>query len=413
MVKKGLISKSMMEEEMKELLNDDKNAEAAGEDEQKKNPCRTKDKRKGGTNNNPEKGRDVECLSEITVYRPAVQVVNNSLNDQIDDLLNRTRKNEVSMVEKRKVSLSSEDFMDTSDEIGDNNNSPMNISDPKEKEVKLPSPEYQAAKLIQDAENSRARMFDVPGKDLALSAQLIDEDYCMIDSYVDKSFKKKIQNFEYIDFSRLINKNRTVRDDERQRIEIINHNGMSFLSPVANRDSNISINSYGKWEQAFRVYSNILTTRFLGKSPELLQYNHTIHSAAMSYQWDNVYAYDKEFRQHIARHPCRSWSVILQQAWTMLLKDRLKGDNSSYYKNNNSNNRSGQKEICKRFNKGQCTYGLSCRYDHRCAVPKCGKFGHGAHICRLRNSNQDMVSGAEGSNANQNNNNGNNSAGKK
>ena len=29
---------------------------------------------------------------------------------------------------------------------------------------------------------------------------------------------------------------------------------------------------------------------------------------------------------------------------------------------------------------------LSCKFDHRCSVRKCGKFGHGAHVFRLRNS---------------------------
>ena len=57
---------------------------------------------------------------------------------------------------------------------------------------------------------------------------------------------------------------------------------------------------------------------------ELTQYNHVIHTTSMSYIWDNVYAYDKEFRYRIARHPTRSWSVILQQAWTMLIKDRVR-----------------------------------------------------------------------------------------
>ena len=30
--------------------------------------------------------------------------------------------------------------------------------------------------------------------------------------------------------------------------------------------------------------------------------------------------------------------------------------------------------------KGLCTAGHGCKYDHRCL--ECGKFGHGAHICR-------------------------------
>ena len=31
-------------------------------------------------------------------------------------------------------------------------------------------------------------------------------------------------------------------------------------------------------------------------------------------------------------------------------------------------------------------YGSSCKFDHRCSVKKCSKFGHRAHICRMRDS---------------------------
>ena len=143
------------------------------------------------------------------------------------------------------------------------------------------------------------------------------------------------------------------------------------------------INTYQKWEQAFRIYSNVLTSAFPKKATELLQYNHTIHSAAASYHWDNVYSYDKEFRYHISRHPYRSWAAILQQAWTMLLKDRIRNNNSYFQKGSFNRGSKKDKEPCHRFNKGRCTYGLSCKFDHRCSVKKCGKFGHGAHICRL------------------------------
>ena len=155
------------------------------------------------------------------------------------------------------------------------------------------------------------------------------------------------------------------------------------MTPASERDV-VLIGSYSRWEQAFRVFSNILTLCFPGKSPELLQDNHTIHTASQSYYWENVYSYDKEFRHHISRHPGRSWAIILQQAWTMLLKDQLKNDNSYFQRGNhpggNCQNKR-DKEPCHQFNRGKCTFGLSCKFDHRCSVLKCGKFGHGAHIC--------------------------------
>ena len=257
------------------------------------------------------------------------------------------------------------------------------------------SPDDHTAKLIQDAKKAKAMMFQLPGK---LNISQIDEDYLMIDTHLDDNLKKKIQSYEFVDFGKLIAKNRNYQD-EHQRLEIVNKNGMSFLSSVSDRET-ININTYARWEQAFRVYSNVLMSKYLTKTTELLQYNHTIHTAAMSYVWDNVYAYDKEFRHHIARHPCCSWSVILQQVWTILLKDRLsRGDNffqRGYQPSNNG--QKGSKEPCRHFNRGKCSYGLSCKFDHRCSVKKCGKWGHGAHICRHRHQDSEM--GVNGNNTN-------------
>ena len=137
----------------------------------------------------------------------------------------------------------------------------------------------------------------------------------MIDTHIDESLCSHILTFKYTDFSKLISKSRYVREDDQQRMEIVNKNGLSYLSPIS--DNNVKISGYPQWEQAFRVYSNIITSRYPTKSSELLQYNHTIHTASTSYAWENVYAYDREFRNHIARHPYRSWVIILQQAWTV------------------------------------------------------------------------------------------------
>ena len=38
------------------------------------------------------------------------------------------------------------------------------------------------------------------------------------------------------------------------------------------------------------------------------------------------------------------------------------------------------KDFCRRFNRGRCTFGKTCRYEHRCTY--CFKFGHGFHNCR-------------------------------
>ena len=72
----------------------------------------------------------------------------------------------------------------------------------------------------------------------------------------------------------------------------------------------------------------------------------------------------------------------------MYLKDRVKHSEgwSKQGASGGFNQNKKKKEICKRFNKGLCTAGLSCKYDHHCL--ECGKFGNGEHICRRKSNNE-------------------------
>ena len=316
-----------------------------------------------------------------------------------------TQKN--CLLTRWKVSSSSDEFIDTSDKninvSPDTSNAIAHfITDVRASQgaanrrteeqaghqEKTPSPKERAKVIILKAEQSKARMYDVSGEfnrlnlNMNQSSILMDEDYQMIDAHLEESLKCKIWEFDYIDLSCLINKSQSSVEGPTQRLGIVNRDGVSYLTPVSERES-VVINSYGHWEQVFCIYSNVLSTHYPFKAPEFLQYNHTIHSASTTYVWENVYEYDREFRYHISRHPKRSWAIILQQAWTMLLKDRIKQGGFPFSPNASSQDRP-YKEICKRFNRGTCTYGLRCKFDHHCAVKKCGKFGHGAHICRKR-----------------------------
>ena len=79
------------------------------------------------------------------------------------------------------------------------------------------------------------------------------------------------------------------------------------------------------------------------RSAELVQYSHIIHMASQTFTWDNVYMYDKDFHLHLVKHPGRSWGIILQQAWMVRLKDRVKFKGEGNDKRN---------DICKMFNQG-------------------------------------------------------------
>ena len=162
-------------------------------------------------------------------------------------------------------------------------------------------------------------------------------------------------------------------------MELVNRNGMTYWTPMVDKELG-TITSFSRWEVAFRVFPYIYMTK-CPKSSELIQYCHVIHTAFLTYVWENVYFYDQEFRIQILRHPQRSWAIILQQVWNLRLKGKLKHDSFTDRGHQKS------KEICKRFNRGKCHSGMSCRYKHQCL--NCGKFGHGAHICRHKKQDSD------------------------
>ena len=316
---------------------------------------------------------------------------------------------------KKRDSSSSEDHVNTSDEL-------MEIDDEAERFInncivesqvrkpdqrraianeepqpstsgyRQPRPLTRGEEMVREAETAKARMLATSGNkppnftDMRVHATAVDEEYVVVGANLEESLIKKIQNQEYVDFARLLTRDK-VSVEEDHRMELVSRGGMTYFTPVADRETHGGITSFNKWEQAFRVFSNIYSLTFPERASELIQYNHVIYLASLSFTWENVYLYDKEFRLHMSRHPERNWSIILQQAWTLRMKDRVRHDN--WWGNDNghrgkSNNRPKVKEPCRRFNRGKCNFGNRCKYEHKCSVGNCGKYGHGAHICRKR-----------------------------
>ena len=257
--------------------------------------------------------------------------------------------------------------------------------------------EEHTNKVIREAEAAKARILPPQGKPLEFQefTSQIDNDYLVIGNHVDENTQLKISKGEYIDFSKLIPRDKVLNEGDT-RLELIVRNGRTFWAPVTEA---VTINNFAKWEQAFRIFSNVYNSYHPEKVCELIQYNHIIHTIALTFAWDNVYAYDKEFCMHISKHPERSWSIILQQAWSMKLKDRLvRQEHHQHSFNSSSNNNythhsNGQQaqpsptggksaDACHRFNRGRCKFGPKYHYDHKCSY--CGKFGHSVlNCCKL------------------------------
>ena len=296
--------------------------------------------------------------SETTIYKNAVE--------QVDEI------NDVVQFRNRTSTLSEEDNVNTNDELINEPNlitghDRHNSSSSRERERgKTPT---RAEQTIIDKEN--------PVLDFStefMHSAMVDEAYLTVGRHVEEGLRQKIWNNEFIDFARLLPRDRVVREEDH-RLEFVFKGGASYLVPATDQDNSM-ITNYNKWEQAFRIFSNIYTQKFPQKAAELIQYNHIIHTASMTFVWDNVYLYDKEFRIHMSKFPGRSWAIILQQAWILHLKERLRHDGTNDYRGFKAKVR----EPCHRFNKGKCTNGNNCKYEHRCTIPACGKYGHGVHI---------------------------------
>ena len=364
-------------------------------------------------------GASMANVSKVGPSTPKIKGRGKSTQSRDDNSVVTIYENAVqrSLGSKRESS-SSEEQMDTSDEMqsprGDVSNLPANQfvsqyvaeytaeriparEDPqlhcsrfepvqqevihgKEQEIQ-PTTMRMTEEELRRSEQGKARIYSIPGKNYTpekekIQSVLVDEDYLVVGSHIDQAMKLKIAAGEYVDFTKLMPKDKVVNEED-VRIEMVNRGGMSYWVPLSDREST-AISSYTKWEQAFRVFNNVYMSFHPNKAVEMIQYNHIIHTASLSFAWENVYKYDREFRLPMSKHHMkRNWSVILQQAWAIYLKDKV---NSSVSQNNPNYNTKPRRRLCFDFNSGNCTYGKRCKFDHRCSF--CNKYGHGSYNCR-------------------------------
>ena len=149
-----------------------------------------------------------------------------------------------------------------------------------------------------------------------------DDEYFHLTCHVDSGLKTQIECGEFIELERLLPKRKLLVDN---RLEWITKDGMTFLAPAQDRE--LKVNNIKKWDQAFRVYAAINCNANPGRAGEIWQYIYTIHSAAQSYQWDNVSYYDTTFRQMISERPHRNWAKTYTQLWQLALRDPINKGN--------------------------------------------------------------------------------------
>ena len=371
-------------------------------------------------------------MSEVTIYRNAIEKVPtefstgislrfssssdeldsppfNDSDDKVTSDESLTDKEFIPGEEARRQQSNNKHYVERgkSDDRGRNRSRRVDQSPKPHTSKQLNPGEVRGLQMLRDSEVKKQRIYEVPGKEVYVDevnnevslevvrnnyerALIADEDYQVVASHVEDSIRQKIINNEYVDFSRLVPRDRLAQVEDH-RMVMMHKEGETFFMPAAEKEVSGIISNYYKWEQAFRVFSNIYLNKYPHKAAELIQYNDVIHTTASSYAWENVYRYDREFRLHISRHPDRSWGVVLQQAWNLYIKDRAVTDGRNHNHSTQSEHRHGggngqsgsstRKRICYPFNFGNyCQYGSRCKFEHRCGF--CGKWGHGAYACR-------------------------------
>ena len=90
--------------------------------------------------------------------------------------------------------------------------------------------------MLREAETAKTRIMDVKGKYwTSFNSSLIDNDYIVVGSHVDENLRMKVIQGKYVDFAKLIPRDRIVAEDDNC-MEMINKGGRSFWVPIADHE---------------------------------------------------------------------------------------------------------------------------------------------------------------------------------
>ncbi len=185
------------------------------------------------------------------------------------------------------------------------------------------------------------------------------------------------------------------------------------------------------WVQLFSTYMLVLSSKYPHLLPELIAYQLFIIKAAKKFRYPSWLYYDTEFRKWASATHYLSWSVVNTQLYSLAFTGQgnpvqwcpicqveggthtfdcpsypspnttqpLAPQQPTYPSRDNPAQQSAQPFLpptpkrtrpevnhCIQFNKqhGNCKFGASCRYPHKCAI--CGLLGHPAAYCQNKRS---------------------------
>ena len=272
----------------------------------------------------------------------------------------------------------------------------------------------RADRAVLEAEKFQVQI-EQPGMNTIfnIGSGVSDDDFFHLTCHIEPNLIHKIKQGEFIELEKLLPKDKLARNSDENRLEWVQQDGGTFLVP-AQKDG--KINSFRRWEQAFRAYATIYCGANPHRAKEIWQYITVINTAASAYLWDNVYNYDITFRHLMAFNPHRSWAVTYNQMWNLSMRDPLPKNNHRgavlpHYSGGgfvNNKPSAGNMQVsrnksnyCWNFNKGvPCKFGPRCKFIERCKY--CDSPSHGVNACtKLQRKDKNSTANSAQANANE------------
>ena len=214
-----------------------------------------------------------------------------------------------------------------------------------------------------------------------------DDNFFHMTCHVELNLREVIERGGFVELDKLLPKalKHVKPYHEQKLLSAVNHDSQSYFVPLVDKEYRIT--GIRKWDQAFRIYASIFAEANPSRAVEIMQYLHTINDAASKWCWENVAQYDYIFRQKMSQKPYKSWAKTYTQLWTStmvnpLAKTPTTTHNSNSTQSSNTGKKAWREIACWRYNKGKCTRGAECKFEHRCSY--CGSGNHVYPNCLKR-----------------------------
>jgi hypothetical protein len=191
-------------------------------------------------------------------------------------------------------------------------------------------------------------------------------------AHVPGSIRDKIQANEYVELHTLLfDQKKALGEAPLTFYQDKDTKQVKIRSSTSNR----LISSWAIWEKAFRTFTALYVTQFPHRAVELMSYQNLIQNAALKHPWEQVYNYDRLFRNLIAEIPGKRWDSIDVETYLLEIGVSTPGQTIRQGSNPKKSD-----QTCRLYNNKKCGWGDRCRFVHRCA--NCSKMGHTKLDCR-------------------------------